>query len=209
MRSVRDGLDVFKDELSGRKDLSVAFLAGINFTKSPDQLETIFATLRNDGELVDRLAGLDLNFLPEDLPKFEHHLSELLDLQANGLKINVHLGELFHNDVSRYVVSRLTPNRVGHGVLLLDDQWLVDFVKANDICLDMCPTSNTKLGVADWDLESPASRALQLGIPVSINTDDPLLFGTDIETELRKAQLKDEQLEAVIADSRKYRYGAS
>jgi adenosine deaminase len=70
----------------------------------------------------------------------------------------------------------------------------------------MCPTSNTLLGVVDWDQKSPASQALECGIPVSINTDDPLLFDTDISKELIRARLTEEQLNLVIANSRKYRY---
>lgn len=209
MRSVADGLDVFRDELSRRADLSMAFLAGIDFTKSPERLDAIFKVLRNDTEVVSRFVGVDLNFLPNDLPKLERHLSDLHALQAEGMKINIHLGELFDNDVSRYVLSLLTPNRIGHGVLLLRDRYLVDLIKAHDICLDMCPTSNTLLGVVDWNQENPASEALQLGIPISINTDDPLLFDTDIDKELRLARLTDEQLDAVIADSKKYRYASN
>lgn len=206
MRSVADGLEVFRDELARHAGLSIAFLAGINLRKSEEQLDAIFNVLCNDTEVVSRIAGVDLNFFPTDLPKFERYLGALHALQADGLKINLHLGELFDNDVSRYVLSRLTPNRIGHGVLLLRDKDLVAFIKAHDICLDMCPTSNTLLGVVDWTQESPASQALQLGIPVTINTDDPLLFDTDINKEFRLARLTEEQLDVVIANGRKYRY---
>lgn len=206
MRSLTDGLEVFREELSQRAGLSIAFLAGINLRKSEEQLDAIFDALRNDAEVFGRIAGVDLNFFPIDVPKFERYLKDLRALQADGLKINLHLGELFDNDVSRYVLSRLTPNRIGHGVLLLRDKDLVAFIKDHDICLDMCPTSNTLLGVVDWDRESPALQALQYGIPVSINTDDPLLFDTDIRKELIRAQLTEEQLNLVITNSRKYRY---
>jgi adenosine deaminase len=209
MRSASDGLDLFLDELGRYDDLSMAFLAGVNMTKPDGQLRAIFDALVDDADLVKRIVGIDLNFLPDDLPKFDRYVPTLRDLQSQGLKINIHLGELFDNDVSRYVLSRITPNRIGHGVLLLDDDSLVEMIKSHGICLDMCPTSNTLLGAANWCRESPASRALRLGIPVSINTDDPVLFGTNMGREIRLAGLTDEERDAVVAHSRKHRYGGS
>lgn len=206
MTSAVDGLEIFEEELGQYADLSIAFLAGINMSKTNDQLRAIFNTLTEDADLAGRMAGIDINFLPSDLPKFDRYVGILNSLQASGLKINIHLGELFNNEVSRYVLTRITPNRIGHGVLLLRDKTLVDIVKHHGICLDMCPISNTLLGVANWSEESPASHALRLGIPVSINTDDPVLFGTNIDHEFRLAGLTSEERESVLAYSKKCRY---
>jgi adenosine deaminase len=207
MRTAADGIDVFREFLAESDDLSVAFLAGINMTKTEAQLDALFDVLDAGGELTASIVGLDINFLSPDLPKFDRYLSTLRSLQSGGLKVNIHLGELFDNEISRYVLRRITPDRIGHGVLLLDDLELVEIVKSYGICLDMCPTSNIVLGVADWNRSSPASRALQLGIPVSINTDDPILFGTDISRELDLAGLSDQQRDQVIANGRRYRHG--
>lgn len=209
MHSAADGFDIFREELARYGHLSMAFLAGVNMTNSEDQLDAIFDVLFGDADVTDRIAGIDINFLPSDLPKFKRYLPSLHRLQAADLKINIHLGELFDNEISRYVLSCITPDRIGHGVLLLQDKTLVEIIKHHGICLDMCPTSNTLLGVVNWNRESPASHALRLGIPVSINTDDPVLFGTNIDREVRLAGLTDEQLETVVADGRKYRYGGS
>lgn len=209
MRSLTDGLDVFSEELSSHSGLTIAFLAGINLRKSEGELDSIFSTLCNDNAVTSRIAGLDLNFFPSDLPKIERYLDQIRALQADGLKINLHLGELFDNKVSRHVLSRIVPDRIGHGVLLLCDKELVALIRDHEICLDMCPTSNTLLGVVDWRQESPANQALQLGIPVSINTDDPLLFDTNISNEMRLSGLTGEQIDVVIDTSRKYRYAAS
>ncbi|MFD2415719.1 hypothetical protein [Amycolatopsis pigmentata] len=208
MRSAADGLTIFREELSRYDGLTVSFLAGINMTKSEEQLDAIFDVL-SDGEVADRIAGIDLNFLPGDLPKFNRYLHLIRGLQSSGLGVNIHLGELFDNDVSRYVLANIVPDRIGHGVLLLQDPALIDIVKSHGICLDMCPTSNTVLGVVNWKCESPARRALRLGIPVSINTDDPVLFGTNIEREIRLARLTDEERDSVVAYSRKFRYDES
>lgn len=207
MRSAVDGIEIFRERLAEHGDLSMTFLAGINMTKTEAQLDPLFDALAGGGELTTSIAGVDVNFLPPDLPKFDRYLKTLQILQSGGLKINIHLGELFGNEISRHVLRRITPDRIGHGVLLLDDQELIEIVKSHDICLDMCPTSNMLLGVANWHRWSPAGRALQLGIPVSINTDDPILFGTDIGRELGLSGLSHQQRDQVIANGRKYRHG--
>jgi adenosine deaminase len=207
MRSAADGIRAFRDELAHSPGLSVAFLAGINMNRPPAQVDGIFDTLFGDGELTKRIAGVDVNFLAGDLSTFNRHVGSLRRLQEQGLKINIHLGELFGNETSRHVLSRVIPDRIGHGVLLLSDPYLVALIKAERICLDMCPTSNTTLGVHDWRTRSPARFALDLGIPVSINTDDPVLFATSITREMELAGLSGTQREMVIAHARDFRYG--
>jgi adenosine deaminase len=209
MCSAADGLTIFQEQLTQYRDLSIAFLAGVNLTKSEDRLDAIFDVLLEDADVTKRIAGIDINLLPGDLPKLHRYIHAVRGLQGGGLKVNVHLGELFDNEVSRHVLSCITPDRIGHGVLLLHDQTLVDLIRSQGICLDMCPTSNTLLGVVNWNRENPARRALRLGIPVSINTDDPVLFGTNIDQEFRLAELTEEELDLVVAYSRKYRYGTA
>lgn len=209
MRSAVDGLDIFQEELTRRGTLSMSFLAGINMSKPREELDSIFDSLTDGADLVERIAGIDINFLPSDLAKFDRYLRTVRALQAGGLKINIHLGELFDNDVSRYVLSCITPDHIGHGVHLLSDKGMVEIIKYHGICLDMCPTSNTLLGVVDWNIESPARRALRFGIPVSLNTDDPALFSANIDHEFRLARLTAEEREAVVTYSRKYRYDES
>lgn len=206
MRNVSDGLRVFVEELSNSSNLSISFLAAVNLAKSQDKLDSIFDTLLKDGDVASRIVGVDINFLPRDLHKLNRYLGTLRAFQENCFKINVHLGELFDNETSRYVLSRIIPNRIGHGVLLLQDQKLIDIIKHHNTCLDMCPTSNTLLGVFDWNTSSPASRALELGIPATINTDDPLMFATNLEREIDLARLTPDQLDAVRLNSREYSY---
>lgn len=206
MRSAADGIDVFRDELARRAGLSVSFLAGLDLTRPPDRVERVLDILTTDGELTRRLAGFDVNLLPADMAKFDRCLPVLRTLQDAGLKVNVHMGELFDNNVSRYLLGRIIPDRIGHGVLLLDDPYLVEMIREHEICLDMCPTSNTTLGVVDWRRSSPARRALELGIPVTINTDDPMLFDTTFTRELRLSGLTAGEADQVAAYGRKHRY---
>jgi adenosine deaminase len=53
--------------------------------------------------------------------------------------------------------------------------------------LEVCPTSNVLLGVAESIAQHPLPALLAAGLNVSINTDDPGSFGTDLNTELQLA----------------------
>ena len=152
------------------------------------------------------LAGLDINMGPADLPALDRYLATLRDLQRSGLRVNIHLGELFGAGFSRQVLSRIVPSRIGHGVRLLDDEEAVQLIRENGICLDMCPVSNTRLGVHDWTRSSPAAKAMGLGLPVTVNSDDPVLFGAGLAANLALAGLSASQLETVRLDGRRYGY---
>lgn len=206
MRTAADGIDVFREELVARPGVSVAFVAGVSMIKSEHDLDAVFDAIEQEGELQKRIVGVDVDFYADDLAKFDRYVGTMLNLQSGGMKLNIHLGELFSNEVSRYVLSRLIPDRIGHGVRLLDNPELVALLRDRQVCLDMCPTSNCRLGVHDWRRGSPASRALALGLPVSINTDDPILLGARIAAEYILAGLTDRERENVLRFSRQHRY---
>ncbi|HEU5380676.1 MAG TPA: hypothetical protein VFV38_35075, partial [Ktedonobacteraceae bacterium] len=187
--------------------ISLSFLGALNFAKPFAEIDEIFEILLDNCSIREKFVGVDINVLPEDFHKFVQYTPPLLALQRQGMKINLHLGELFANAFSKEVLASLIPQRIGHGVKLLDDESLVRFLKQHDICLDMCPVSNTRLGVHNWQFpNNPAKRAIKLGIPVTINTDDPVLLQTTLSQEFQLAHLNAEEISIVQANTRKYGY---
>ena len=68
-----------------------------------------------------------------------------------------------------------------------EDPSLLALLAERDICCDVCLTSNTFLTIYR-DLGShPLPRMLAAGVPVSLSTDDPPFFGTDLSREYRRA----------------------
>lgn len=206
MNTIADGIQVFERERMHFPSLSLSFLAALNFAKPPAEIDEIFGMLTIP-YLQQTFVGFDINLLSADLPKFVRYVPRLLAAQQQGKKINIHLGELFDNAVSKEILSCLVPHRIGHGVKLLEDEALVNFLKLHSICLDMCPVSNTRLGVCDWTRNpNPARRALQFGIPTTINTDDPILFQTTLAQELALANLTTEEIALIQEAGRTYGY---
>jgi adenosine deaminase len=70
----------------------------------------------------------------------------------------------------------------------------------------MCPVSNTRLGVWDWTRSSPAAKAMRLGLPVTINTDDPVLFSAGLTANLALSGLPPAQLETARLAGNRYGY---
>jgi adenosine deaminase len=207
MSTIADGIQILERELQKYPTISLSFLGALNFAKSFAEIDEIFEVLLGDPFVHNTFVGIDMNVLPEDLPKLRHYTPMILLAQKQGMKINIHLGELFDNTVSKEILSCVVPHRIGHGVRLLEDEGLVAFLQQHDICLDMCPVSNVRLGVYDWHLApNPAKKAIQLGIPVTINTDDPILFQTSLAQEIALARLSAEEVKIIQATGRKYRY---
>lgn len=73
--------------------------------------------------------------------------------------------------------------RIGHGVRCLEDPALVAFLRERQIPLDVNPTSNVCLGVAPSLAEHPLPKLIDEGLMVTINSDDPPMFGTTLTDE--------------------------
>jgi adenosine deaminase len=75
--------------------------------------------------------------------------------------------------------------RLGHGVRSIEDARLVDLLAERQIALEVCPTSNICLGVYPDYVSHPLRRLWEAGVLVTINSDDPPMFHTDLNQEYR------------------------
>jgi adenosine deaminase len=108
----------------------------------------------------------------------------LADLRAQGLGIEIHAGEQGGPDSVWDALEHGHPCRIGHGVRAFEDPALVARLAESGVHLEFCPTSNLSLGVIRAIDELPLPQALAAGIPFSINSDDPGVFGCSLSSEL-------------------------
>jgi adenosine deaminase len=109
--------------------------------------------------------------------------------RAAGLAAVPHAGEVAGAESVRGALETLGACRLGHGVRCLEDAQLVETLRARQIPLEVCPTSNVCLGVAPTLAAHPLPRLLDAGLYVTLNSDDPPMFNTSLNEEyLRVAE---------------------
>jgi len=103
--------------------------------------------------------------------------------RAAGLHSVPHAGETTGPETIWESVRDLGAERIGHGITAARDPQLLAYLAEHEIPLEVCPTSNVRTrAVASLD-EHPLPVLVGAGVPVSINSDDPPMFGTTLEEE--------------------------
>ncbi len=105
-----------------------------------------------------------------------------------GLALVPHGGELLGPAAVQETLSLLRPDRIGHGVRAVEDPRVLEEVAAAGVTLEVCPGSNVALGVYATPEEVPLREIVELGIPVALGADDPLLFGTRLVDQYQLAR---------------------
>ena len=103
--------------------------------------------------------------------------------RALGLHTTAHAGEVAGAASIWGALRTLHTERIGHGTLAEEDPALLDYLAAHTIPLEMCPLSNVRTGVVQSLREHPVRRYFERGILVTINTDDPRMFGNTLAEE--------------------------
>lgn len=125
-----------------------------------------------------------------------------------GLAPLVHAGEWSGPESVSSALRWLKPVRIAHGIRAAEDLALTRRLAARGVVLDVCPSSNVATGALS-SIEEVARRVRALlgaGVPVTISTDDPGLFGTTLAGEFRRlseAGLPDRELGALARFARK------
>ncbi|GAB4520257.1 MAG: adenosine deaminase [Anaerolineae bacterium] len=107
--------------------------------------------------------------------------------RSAGLGITLHAGEWQGAQSVWDAISNIGADRIGHGIRTLEDSGIMQVLIERGIALEVCPSSNVETG-AHSDLSShPLPQLIAHGVKVTINTDDPLVFGVTLSDELRRA----------------------
>jgi len=109
---------------------------------------------------------------------------------AHGLRRTAHAGEIGPPAKVRDAIEVLGAERVGHGIATVHDPGVAELVRARGVALEVCPTSNVCTGALARQLgrraglaDHPLPRLLAAGVPVTLATDDPAMFHTDLVSE--------------------------
>jgi len=116
------------------------------------------------------IGGSEHRFPPEP---FAEVFAEARQL---GFKTSAHAGEASGSNSVRGAVQSLLVDRIGHATRAEDDPELLKLLADRQIPLELCPLSNVATGTIDSISDHPVRRYWELGLLVTVNTDDPGMF---------------------------------
>lgn len=107
-----------------------------------------------------------------------------------GSNITIHAGEASGPENIWQAIEDLKAKRIGHGITSIEDQELIDFLRDQEICLEVCPSSNILTKSAASFESHPLAALVRAGVPCSINTDDPGIFPITLPGEIELASTR-------------------
>jgi adenosine deaminase len=139
-------------------------------------LETALAS-RPKGVVAFGLGGNEADFPPE------LYIDVFEQAKRSGIPRVPHAGETLGPTSVWTAINKLHADRIGHGVRSIEDSRLIAFLLDSQIPLEICPTSNIKLGVYSNYGQHPLRKLWDQGLLITINSDDPPMFDTDLVRE--------------------------
>jgi len=127
------------------------------------------------------LAGDEQNF---PIQLFRNLFSTIQ--KDNLYKSTIHAGEVTPSS-EIWAAIELGASRIGHGTATINDPALQQVLKDRFIVLEQCITSNYQTGSWADETNHPLGRLFRLGVPVTINSDDPTIQDTDLSDDYVKA----------------------
>lgn len=181
-------------DLVGGMDAFRVLMEGFRRDYCPDTLfepEITYVAVcnaREEAEKMDRyVAGGFFKSIDlcggENIQPFEAYLPLYRKAEQYHLRKKMHVGESGSAEDVRRAVEVLGLQEVHHGIHAASSAAVMRFLADNRIQLNVCPSSNVMLGYAEDYRTHPIRTLYENGVPVTINTDDLLIFDSSIEHE--------------------------
>jgi adenosine deaminase/aminodeoxyfutalosine deaminase len=127
-----------------------------------------------------------------------------LEAREVGLRLTAHAGETVGPE-GIWGAINIGAERLGHALSAIYDPELMELLAERQVPLEICITSNLRTSCCARLEDHPVRRYFDAGLMVTLNSDDPALFGSDLEGEYRLAErdfeFTEEQLRELAANS--------
>ena len=182
--AIFEGLD--RGRARGARDFGVSLLWIFDATRhfGVEEAQKVFelADQYKDRHVVGIGIGGDEVKAPPELFRGVYAYAE-----DHGLRLTAHAGETAPPE-SIWGALNLHAERIGHGLSAGKDPDLIEELAYRQIPVEICLTSNVRTGVCPAIAEHPVKNYFDQGLMVTLNTDDPALFGTSLASEYQLAQ---------------------
>ncbi len=166
-----------------------ALLTAMRHAARSREIAELAVNYRDRGVAGFDIAGAEAGFPPS------RHLDAFEYLSRENAHFTIHAGEAFGLKSIWEALSWCGADRLGHGVRLIDDITVGDdgvvqlgrlaaYIRDTRVPLEMCPTSNVQTGAAASIDEHPLGLLAQLKFRVTVNTDNRLMSGCSMTSEM-------------------------
>lgn len=144
-----------------------------------NKLADLTVAFKNKGVVGFDLAGAEENFPAK---KFKEAFGRVL---ANNINCTLHAGEAFGPESIHQAIHLCGAHRIGHGVRLIEDGDLLNYVNDHRIPLECCPSSNVQTKAVKRMEDHPIRLFFDLGLRVTVNTDNRMVTNTTVSREFQ------------------------
>lgn len=181
--AIADAIRAYRRGLARVPEVDVRLIVDLVRNYGPEEAErTLDAVLsvRDQGVVGIGLGGDELHYPPQEFARV------FARARAAGLHVTAHAGEGAGPPSIRHALADLQVERLGHGIKCIEDDALVRELAERRIPLEVCPTSNLRTGIVHRFADHPLTRLRDAGVVVTVNTDDPAMFGCSLAGEFRR-----------------------
>ncbi len=177
VEAVLGGLRAAQDEYGIESNV---ILCGIRNVSPESSLEMAELAVAYKGRGV---VGFDLAGAEYDHPA-KHHRRAFQLVRDNNINVTIHAGEAYGPESIAQAIHVCGAHRIGHGCRLREDGDLLHYVNDHRIPLECCPSSNVQTGAVANLANHPLKFYFNLGLRVTVNTDNRLVTDTTVSKEL-------------------------
>ncbi len=178
-----EGLLRSKSRAEAEFDMAIGFIAITSRGMGAEScIKTVDWAIRHR----EHILGVDLAD-GELLYPMTDFVKPILKARDAGLKVTIHTGEDTPASAVINTIQTFQPHRIGHGIHSIEDMKAVELIKEHDITLEVNPWSNYLTNSVRRIEEHPLKKLFDLGVKVTINSDDPEVLETNLNNEYRIA----------------------
>jgi len=165
--------------------VTIRYLITFNRSKqTQDDMLKLYKDLR--GLQIPEIVGIDLagdevNFPPEQFKDFFKYVKD-----DGAYSATIHAGEVSPPSQIWTSINELFAKRIGHGTSSITDPQLQQVLISKRVALEQCITSNYQTGSWPDETTHPLGRLYRMGVPVTINSDDPHVQDFDLTDDYIK-----------------------
>ena len=178
-----EGLVRARERAEREFDMAIGYIAITSRSMGPEScVRTVDWAIRHRNEIL----GLDLADSERDFP-LRKFVPSIKKAKEAGLYVTIHTGEDTPALFVKETIELARPDRIGHGIHAIEDLQVIDLIKERGITLEINPWSNYLTNSVSTIQEHPLKKLFDLGVRVTINSDDPEVLETNLNNEYRIA----------------------